>query len=91
MGKAKRATRKELEDVIAGVIQELSLLHNEVKALSNYFAMYVEWKGDKITFPQYLQSKFENKEGSVEPLNVESNKKGEKRSRYKKVSAPIQK
>ena len=41
MGKANRATRKELEDVIAGIIQELGIVRNELKALGNYFAMYV--------------------------------------------------
>ena len=91
MGKNKRATRKELEDIVREIIGELGRLRTAFSALDSYVGLYVEWKGDKITFPQYLQSKFENKEGSVEPLNVESNKKGEKRSRYKKVSAPIQK
>ena len=87
MGKTKRATRKELEDVIAGVIQELSLLHNEVKTIGNYFAMYVDWKGNSLEFTEHLKKKF-NKAKDNES-NVGDKSKGDKQSRYRKITQPL--
>ena len=42
MGKAKRATRKELEEVISDIIQELGSLRTMMNALNNYVGLYIE-------------------------------------------------
>ena len=85
MGKAKRATRKELEGVIAGVIQELDLIHNEIKVLGKYFAMYVEYKGDSLEFTEHLKQKISKAEAS----NVRGTSKGGKQDRYRKITQPL--
>ena len=78
MGKAKRATRKELEDVIAGIIQELTLVRNELKALGNYFAMYVEYKGDNIHFNGWMNKRIKEMQNELQSneQNNESNLEG---------------
>ena len=76
MGKANRATRKELEGVIGKLIQE-------VQFLSNYIGAYVNYKGDSLQFPEFLKKEFDKK---VEQ-KLEQPKKSEqvdKKERYKK-------
>ena len=85
MGKAKRATRKELEDVIAGIIQELGIVRNELKTLGNYFAMYVEYKGDSLEFTEHLKQKFDKAKAS----NAGGTSKGGKQDRYRKITQPL--
>ena len=87
MGKTKRATRKELEDVIAGVIQELNLLHNEIKTFGNYFAMYVEYKGDSLEFTEHLKQKISKAKANTS--NVGGTSKGGKQDRYRKITQPL--
>ena len=87
MGKAKRATRKELEDVIAGIIQELGIVRNELKTLGNYFAMYVEYKGDSLEFTEHLKQKFDK--AKEKQSNVGGTLKGGKQDRYRKITQPL--
>ena len=87
MGKAKRATRKELEDVIAGIIQELGIVRNELKTLGNYFAMYVEYKGDSLEFTEHLKQKFDKVK--EKQSNVGGTLKGGKQDRYRKITQPL--
>ena len=89
MGKAKKATRKELEKVIGEIIHELQNMQTAFTALDNYVGLYVEWKGDKVKFPEYLQKRFSKPEESVKVPNVEGSKKSEKKDRYKKISEPL--
>ena len=89
MGKAKKATRKELKKVIGEIIHELQNMQTAFTALDNYVGLYVEWKGDKVKFPEYLQKRFSKPEESVKVLNVEGSKKSEKKDRYKKISEPL--
>ena len=89
MGKVKRATRKELEKVVGEIIKELQSLRTAFIALDNYVGLYIEWKGDKIEFPDYIQKKFNEPEKGSEAPSVEGNRKSEKQSRYKKISTPL--
>ena len=54
MGKANRATRKELEEVVAKLIQEIQFLKKGFTALDNYLGAYVKYKGDTIAFNEFL-------------------------------------
>ena len=90
MGKTKRATRKELEEVISDIIQEISSLRAGFTALHNYVNFYIEWKGDKIEYSESLRKKFSEAQGSDKATSMEKgNAKGEKRERYKKISTPL--
>ena len=60
MGKANRATRKELEEVVGKIIQELQFLRQGFTALDNYLGAYVKYKGDALQFTEYLKKEIEN-------------------------------
>jgi len=93
MGKAKRATRKELEEVISDIIQEL----NSLKTMINYVGFYIEWKGDKISYDEALKKKISEVQGGTQTSSIDKsngkmekgNVKSEKRDRYKKISTPL--
>ena len=48
MGKAKKATRKELEAVIGKLIQEVQYLRQGFTAIDSYLGAYVKFKGEYI-------------------------------------------
>jgi len=93
MGKAKRATRKELEEVISDIIQELNSLRN----MMNYVGFYIEWKGDKISYDEALKKKISEVQGRTQTSSTDKsngkmekgNVKSEKKDRYKKISTPL--
>ena len=59
MGKSNRATRKELETIIQGIIKELQMLRQGFTAIDNYLGAYVKFKGDSITFNDFLVTEIE--------------------------------
>ena len=93
MGKAKRGTRKELEEVISDIIQELNSLRN----MMNYVGFYIEWKGDKISYDEALKKKISEVQGRTQTSSIDKsngkmekgNVKSEKKDRYKKISTPL--
>ena len=90
MGKTKRATRKELEDVIRGIIEEIQNIKTVLQALNNYCGYYMEWKGDKIAYESYLGERFNKTDRETNVSNVEGNvKKSDKKDRYRKISTPL--
>ena len=89
MGKAKRATRKELEKVIPEIIQEVSTLRTELINMSNYFGLYLEWKGDRIEFPEWVRKRIDKAQTKTDTTDTKGNIKGEKRSRYRKITQPL--
>ena len=97
MGKAKRATRKELEEVISDIIQELGSLRTMINALNSYVGFYIEWKGDKITYDEALKKKISEVQGRTQTSSTDKsngkmekgNVKSEKKDRYKKISTPL--
>jgi|TARA_Y100000034_G_scaffold123817_1_gene171148 hypothetical protein len=89
MGKANRATRKELEEVIGKLIQEIQFLRQGFTALDNYLGAYVKYKGDTIAFSDFIKKEYEkaqNNEQKLEP--PKEREKIDKKDRYKKVSTP---
>mgnify|MGYP003152405164 CR=1 FL=1 len=89
MGKAKRATRKELEKVIPEIIQEVSTLRTELINMSNYFGLYLEWKGDRFEFPEWIKERIDKAQNNTDTTGTKGNIKGEKRSRYRKITQPL--
>ena len=91
MGKSNRATRKELETIIQGIIKELQMLRQGFTAIDNYLGAYVKFKGDSITFNDFLVTEIERiekdrKTTTKKPENKDV--KSAKKSRYSKVSTP---
>ena len=90
MGKSKRATRKELEEVVGKIIQELQFLRQGFTALDNYLGAYVKYKGDALQFTEYLKKEIENVQTETKTPNKSTKEsvKSDKKDRYKKVSTP---
>ena len=91
MAKQNRATRKELETVIHKIIEELDSLGQGFRAIDNYLGAYVKFKGDSVTFNDYLNTEIEKMKKEQETKTVTPVKKdvkSAKKSRYSKVSTP---
>ena len=91
MAKQNRATRKELETVIHKIIEELKTLSQGFRAIDNYLGAYVKFKGDSVTFNNYLSEEIEKMKKEQETktvLPVKEDVKSDKKSRYSKVSTP---
>ena len=91
MAKANRATRKELETVVQEIIRELQMLKQAFTAIDNYLGAYVKWKGDTLTFNDYIRTEIDKmqKEGKAKTENPkDKDVKSAKKSRYSKVSTP---
>tara|TARA_Y100000310_G_scaffold73639_1_gene69747 strand:+ start:441 stop:707 length:267 start_codon:yes stop_codon:yes gene_type:complete len=87
MAKNKRATRKELEEVVGKLIQEVQFLRQGFTALDNYVGAYVKYKGDTITFNDFLTGEIKKIQKDID--TKEGSTTSDKKSRYKKVSTPI--
>ena len=92
MAKSNRATRKELETIIQEIIKELHMLKQGFTAIDNYLGAYVKFKGDTITFNDFLTTEIEkmNKDRKTATKEPESkDAKSAKKSRYSKITAPL--
>ena len=91
MAKQNRATRKELETVIQKIIEELKSLGQGFRAIDNYLGAYVKFKGDSVTFNNYLSTEIEKMKKEQETKTetpVKGDTKSAKKARYSKVSTP---
>ena len=94
MAKTNRATRKELETVIEKIIEELHILRRGFAVLDNYLGAYVKFKGDTLTFNDFLKTEAEkmdeaDKKAKVKTENPKTKDvKSAKKSRYSKVNTP---
>ena len=91
MAKSKRATRKELETIIQEVIKELHMLRQGFNALDNYIGAYVKFKGDTLTFNDYISTEVMKRQREIEVKTEKPDTKdikSAKKSRYSKVSTP---
>jgi hypothetical protein len=91
MAKSKRATRKELETVIQEVIGELHMLRQGFNALDNYIGAYVKFKGDTLTFNDYISTEVMKRQREIEVKTEKPDTKdikSAKKERYSKVSTP---
>jgi hypothetical protein len=91
MAKSNRATRKQLEEIIEDMIKELQFLRQGFSAIDNYLGAYVKFKGDTLTFNDFLHKEMEKIKKEAETIKTSKPSKdikGEKKSRYNKVSIP---
>ena len=88
MGKANRATRKELEEVVGKLVQEVLYLKQVFTAMDNYLGAYVQFKGDNIEFNNYLKKEIEKTQANVKTPDIQGGVKNDKKDRYKKVVIP---
>ena len=91
MAKSNRATRKELEAVVQEIIKELQMLRQGFAALDNYLGAYVKFKGDTLTFNDYISTEIKKRQKDIEVKTEKPDTKdvkSAKKSRYSKVSTP---
>ena len=89
MGKAKKATRKELEAVIGKLIQEVQYLRQGFTAIDSYLGAYVKFKGDTLTFNEFLNKEI-NKAQDVKKSTISEDVKSDKKERYNRITTPTQ-
>ncbi len=87
MGKSKRATRKELEEVIASVIEELQKQGQFLQGLSGFIGAYIDFKGDSSKFNDFLKKKADAENKTIKETE-KKDASSDKKERYKKVSIP---
>jgi len=60
--KQKKTTRKELEIVVANLSARLMVLQTQVASYNKLLSMYVKFKGDSITFQEFLKKELKEAE-----------------------------
>ena len=91
MAKPNRATRKQLETIIKEIIDELKFLRNGFTAIDNYLGAYVKFKGDTLTFNDFLKTEVEKMEKKAETKTETpqtKDVKSDKKTRYNKIITP---
>ena len=91
MAKSNRATRKELEAVVQKIIEELNHTKQALMAIDSYLGAYVKFKGDTITFNDFIRKEIEKKQNKTETKTqepMEKDIKSAKESRYNRIKTP---
>ena len=53
----KKPTKKDIEQVISGIINHLRLIEEKVNALDSLFGLYLDWKNEKDKFNKFVENK----------------------------------
>jgi hypothetical protein len=90
MAKTNRKTRKELEEIIVEIIQEVKFLRQGFTILDNYLGAYVKFNGHTLAFNDFLKTEIEKsqKESEAKTSKPEKGEKNDKKRRYEKISTP---
>ena len=91
MAKSNRATRKELEAVVQKIIEELNHTKQAIMAIDSYLGAYVKFKGDTITFNDFIRKEIEKKQNKTETKTQEPMEKYIKRAKesiYNRIKTP---
>ena len=65
----KKATKKEIENVISNLIVHVKAIEEKVIALDNVFGMYIKYTDNETGFQEFVNQKLEEAKGK------ETNKK----------------
>ena len=83
----KKLGYKQYESLLADAHRKLDILAQRVHELQTYFIGYVEYKGDKISFTEFIESKVKKIEKNNETSHKGKNIKSEKSKRYEKIKS----
>ena len=61
MAKTK-ATKKELQDIVARLIANVAMLEQKISSYNTLFSMYVGFKDDDKDFQAYLKAELDKKD-----------------------------
>ena len=59
----KRASKKELQDLVTRLIANVAMLEQKINSYNTLFGMYVGFKGEDKDFQLYLKERLEKKDG----------------------------
>ena len=61
----KKLTKKDLEITVADLSARMMVLQSQVSSYNTLFSMYVKFKGDSITYQEFLKKEMKAKDGKV--------------------------
>ena len=61
----KKASKKELQDIVARLIGNVAMLEQRVASYNTLFSMYVKYKDDSDGFQVYLKEELEKKNAEI--------------------------
>lgn len=65
VGKKRRATRKELEQVVNQVITQMQRLYNEFLSFQHLFSVYLKWRKHDKKFNDFIEAKLKDEEQKI--------------------------
>jgi hypothetical protein len=57
---AKKATKKELQVIVARLIANTAMLEQKISSYNTLFSMYVKYKGESDDFQAFLKKELDN-------------------------------
>jgi len=61
----KKASKKELQDIVARLIGNVAMLEQRVASYNTLFSMYVKYKDDSDGFQVYLKEELEDADAKI--------------------------
>tara|TARA_R110002073_G_scaffold245655_1_gene408366 strand:+ start:280 stop:459 length:180 start_codon:yes stop_codon:yes gene_type:complete len=55
-----KATKKELQDIVASLIANVAMLEQKIASYNTLFAMYVKYKDESDKFQAFLKKELDN-------------------------------
>ena len=90
MGKANKATRKELEGTVRIIAEQVSNLMTRLIALDGILSSYIEYKGEVVMFQNWMNKKVEDHQKEIEKNdNKGDSVEDAKQKRYASIDTPL--
>lgn len=70
MGKKRRATRKELEQVVSQVITQMNRLYNDFLSFHQLFNVYLGWRKQDKDFNKFIEKRLKEEEKKIGEQNT---------------------
>ena len=61
----KKPTKKEVEDVISGLINHLRYIDEKVSGIDGLFGLYLEWKKETNKFNKFVENKVKEHQDQI--------------------------
>lgn len=65
MGKKRKRTRKELEQIVGQLAYSVEILKNHLLAIEGYTEAFIRWDGKELAFKGYLEEEFKKQEEDI--------------------------
>jgi len=61
----KKASKKELQDIVARLIGSVAMLEQKIESYNMLFGMYVKYKDESVGFQVYLKEELEDADAKI--------------------------